>query len=318
MEALESTVDEINVKLVILGQGSVGKTALINSFLGKNFPKTYIPSMGNTVQHKHYILERRKISIRINIWDVSGQKALQLNPISSKVYNDADIAFLVFDLSNPEETLNEINEIYLENLEKYAEDCQTIIVGNKLDLVKDDLRTIIEDYFSENIPLLLISAKTGANVNDAFEVVIYTFLQKWVEEMSDDKYQGIIKEYLDLISKSEDTLCNQFVNLNTVDQVTQKADSHLSKKVLTETDSKAVEIDKFLTMQEAARKLGLMKYDIIDIFNENLDTVKQLILKLKKTPIDSLIKTIDKTNEKLKNLKEEFESNLDSLIRSIR
>jgi len=208
--------------------------------------------------------------------------------------------------------------VYLENLEKYAEDCQTIIVGNKLDLVKDDLREIIENYFSDNIPLLLISAKTGANVNDAFEVVIYTFLQHWEEELSDDKYQGIVKEYLNLISKSEDHLSNQFMNLNTIDQVTQKADTHVSKKALTDSKTEGVEIDKFITMQEAARKLGLMKYDIIDIFNENLDTVKQLILKLKETPIDSLLKTIDKTNEKLKILKEEFESSLDSLIRSIR
>ena len=308
---MESTIDEINIKLLVLGEAGVGKTSLVRSFFGEEIPKTYVPSIGNNIQHKEYILEKKKISIRINIWDVG----LQLNPITSKIYNDADVAILVFDLSNPEETLNEINVIYLENLEKYAEDCQTIIVGNKLDLVKDDLRTIIEDYFSENIPLLLMSAKTGANIHEAFEVVIYTYLQQWEEKMLEAKFQGVVKEFLNLIGRTNEDLQNQFVNLEKIDDITQKTDPHISKKVMADIDKQEADFEKFITMQEEARRLGLIKFEIIDIFNENLDTVKQLILKLKKTPIDSLLETINKTTEKLGMIKKEFESGVDSLIK---
>ena len=60
MEAMESTMDEINIKLLVLGEAGVGKTSLVRSFFGEEIPKTYVPSIGNNIQHKEYILEKKK------------------------------------------------------------------------------------------------------------------------------------------------------------------------------------------------------------------------------------------------------------------
>jgi len=45
-------LEEINIKLVLLGDGGVGKTSLINSMLGKAIPKMYVPTIGSNIARK--------------------------------------------------------------------------------------------------------------------------------------------------------------------------------------------------------------------------------------------------------------------------
>ena len=91
----DSILEEaINIKLVVLGEKNVGKTSLVNTFLGEELPSEYLPTIGNNVNHKDYVLDN--VKIRVNIWDCGGQKAF--NPFNPAVYNNVDAAFLVFDL----------------------------------------------------------------------------------------------------------------------------------------------------------------------------------------------------------------------------
>ena len=99
-----------------------------------------------------------------------------------------------------------------------------------------------------------------------------------------------------------------------VDTFVQKPDSHISKKVIETYDNKEVETEKYVPKQAELKKLELIKKDIIETFNDNLTTIKQLIIKLKTTSIDSLIETIDTTAEKLESFREKFESSLNSTI----
>ena len=47
------TINEINIKLVILGEGGVGKTSLVNSFLKKNISERYIPTIGSIYSERN-------------------------------------------------------------------------------------------------------------------------------------------------------------------------------------------------------------------------------------------------------------------------
>ena len=40
------------VKIVVIGDGSIGKTCLLTVFVDKNFPVDYIPTVFNTMEYK--------------------------------------------------------------------------------------------------------------------------------------------------------------------------------------------------------------------------------------------------------------------------
>lgn len=51
---MANTVNKINIKLVILGKGGVGKTTLANKFLDNPLSENYIPTIGYNIFRKEY------------------------------------------------------------------------------------------------------------------------------------------------------------------------------------------------------------------------------------------------------------------------
>lgn len=223
-------VDEINIKLVILGSGGVGKTSIVKSFLDKEIPKMYIPTIGSSIARKEFML--KNIAIKVNIWDIGGQKSF--NPLNPVFFTNVDAAFLVFDLTQPKETLPELEIDYLTNLSKYTNECIAFVIGNKSDLIstKKELENIANHYKIKNLPLILISAKTQENLYDAFDLIIFSFLKEWEKGLTSKKFHGISKEFLNLINKTEEQLKDLFVNLGDVDSIliSSKAAPQLTKK----------------------------------------------------------------------------------------
>jgi len=292
--------EALNIKLVVLGDGNVGKTSLVSNFLGREITEKYLPTIGYNIFRIDYKLNNQKI--RINIWDVGGQKSF--NIFNPAVYNNVDAAFLVFDLSRPKETLLNIIKEYKEVLERYSKDSLSIIVGNKLDLVSFDdyLKQILKDILSLEEQLLLISAKTGENVNESFELLIYTFLKN----AGIDK---IAKEFINLIGKNEKILKTQLVNLTSIDSILGKKKSMPKVtndlKLLIETERD--EIVNYPLIQEELKKIEALKSDIFKGFYKNLLEIEELINYLKTSKILSVKESVDTLKEQLITIKEDFE-----------
>ena len=212
-------------------------------------------------------------------------------------------------------------------MEKYAIDCQNILVGNKLDLInlEKDLEKIIKKYFMTDVPLVITSARSGINVAETFELLIYSFLQEY--ERNQPEFLGISAKFLSIIGKDENDLMGKLLNIGNVDsmqiQDTKAGDVEASPEV--EEDGIKIEsivtagaeeqiIDKYIPIKHEKEQLDSVKDEIIKEFNNNLTKVEGLILDLKKTPIDSLIDSIDKTKEQIEGIKEDFKSNLQSIL----
>ncbi|MHA2233167.1 MAG: GTP-binding protein, partial [Candidatus Hodarchaeales archaeon] len=58
-------------KVALLGDGAVGKTALRNRFLGKEFTGTYTMTIGADFASKLLTLEEQEL--KFQIWDLAGQ-----------------------------------------------------------------------------------------------------------------------------------------------------------------------------------------------------------------------------------------------------
>jgi len=83
--------DEI-FKVVIIGDGGVGKTSLILKYFDMGFENTYKMTIGadfNAKQWGKYMIQ---------IWDLAGQD--RFASVRKRYYKNATGAFLLFDVSN--------------------------------------------------------------------------------------------------------------------------------------------------------------------------------------------------------------------------
>ena len=312
-------ISEINIKLTVLGLWGVGKTSLVNSFIGKDFPSMYIPTIGSNIARKEYKLN--DFHIRLNIWDIGGQRSF--NPLNPVFFSNLDVAFLIFDLSNPKESLQEIKKTYLKNLSNFSPDCTIYLIGNKSDLIKPEefeiLLNNIRQYQIEDYPIIFVSAKSQDNISEVFSLVVLDFLKKLEEERNELQFKRVYEKFLNLIKKSEVELQKLIINLEEIDSnnlhriITPK----IIKKIIKSSENDIVTLKEIVNLKRISESdidVNLIKENIVNAFGNNMAMISDIINHLKISPINSLIVNIDKTLDELTNFKKDFELKLDSIL----
>ncbi|MFX0065890.1 MAG: Rab family GTPase [Candidatus Hermodarchaeota archaeon] len=165
------SLDELNFKVVLLGEPAVGKTSLIRQFVEKAFSEEYISTLGVDFSTKDVNLP--KISdkpIKLTLWDVAGHTRFATY---QKVFlTGAQGAMLVFDLTRPN-TYGELQR-WAQTLKQYAPKSDLIILANKKDLTPSlDISTKLEQLKTDlnADSYYLTSAKTGEGVEEAFHTL---------------------------------------------------------------------------------------------------------------------------------------------------
>lgn len=169
------------MKVVLLGDGAVGKTALRERFLGKGFASNYLMTIGADFAVKQLEIDGKPI--KFQIWDLAGQE--RFGSVRSLYYSGSHGALMIFDVTRAE-TFNNLLTGWLEEVKKHvkAGPIPIILLGNKIDLrdpndashitteagqkLANELGVI---YYGENsAPIIYLetSAKTGDNVDNAF------------------------------------------------------------------------------------------------------------------------------------------------------
>ncbi|TXT61819.1 MAG: putative Small GTP-binding domain protein [Promethearchaeota archaeon] len=308
-------VDELNIKLSVLGDGGVGKTSIANGFTNNEFPERYMPTIGSSISKKNYKLEEDNYNIKVNIWDIGAQRSF--NPLNPVFFNNIDVSFLVFDLSNAEETFKALKGVYLKNLKEHSEECLSFLVGNKLDLLsdKEELKKIIKDLNIEqlNLPLVAVSAKTGENLNKAFELMIFSYLKELKNKFPDKDIPDLSQKFLKHIDKTQTELKELFLNSESIEsfKIKKEPEIDISKKILQEEKE---ESEDMFILQQRIEDLEIIKDQIINNFGKNMESLRELILNLKNVSIDSLIENINRTNQELQSFEKDFELKLDTLL----
>jgi len=166
---------EFSAKVIITGDGRVGKTSLVRRFVENKFKDEYVNTLGVDIS-KHSVEIGENIRISFIIWDIGGQ---DFSPYRDKFYNGANCAFLVLDRTR-ENTLKGIHKWHNDIKKAINRDISMIIVGNKSDLVdqikveEEDIKELADEL---GFNYILTSAKTGENVKDAFLFLGYEFLE---------------------------------------------------------------------------------------------------------------------------------------------
>ena len=158
--------DEISLKILILGDSSVGKTSLLLKYVDGYFPLIYVATIG--VEYKVKTININGTDINLHIWDTAGQE--RFRSITKNFMKGADGIIYVFDITQKNSFHNLKN--WIKESEQATEGFKKIIVGNKIDLESD--RSVDKEFFknfcnTNGFIGLEISAKTGINVSECFE-----------------------------------------------------------------------------------------------------------------------------------------------------
>ena len=164
---------EILKKVVLLGDGGVGKTSLIARYVVNKFDDKYIATIGTKVSRKDIQVVKPNliVNLRIMIWDILGQK--EYSKIRSASLSGAQGLILVGDLSRME-TIKSLQDFWLKEVQQIVGQIPTVIVGNKLDLAdKGSMSVMMVESMGQKLkhPTMLCSAKTGENVELLFQTL---------------------------------------------------------------------------------------------------------------------------------------------------
>ncbi|KAJ5078995.1 gtpase crac1b [Anaeramoeba ignava] len=122
-------------KVVCVGDGSVGKTCMLMTYLKNEFPVNYIPTI---VENFTTDIEVNSVTYTLSIWDTAGQE--ELDKIRDCTYPGTDVVLLCYSIINITSFKN-ITEKWVPEIRGKLPQVPIIIVGLKTDL-RNDLQTL--------------------------------------------------------------------------------------------------------------------------------------------------------------------------------
>jgi small GTP-binding protein len=186
MAATRSKDDELQFKVLLIGESGVGKTSLILRFADGSFSSTRVTSIGSDFKLKTIQVEGMRIALQI--WDTAGQE--RFRTITSSYYRGTLAYLIVYDVTDLQ-TFKSLPH-WLGEIERYgSNDATKLIVANKCDLSdKTEVSSTEGKSFAEEMGLGFIetSAKTGMNVDDAFTAIVAEVVKR--QQKLNPKYRA--------------------------------------------------------------------------------------------------------------------------------
>ncbi|KAH3901139.1 Rho family GTPase RHO4 SCDLUD_002621 [Saccharomycodes ludwigii] len=173
-----------HVKIVVVGDGAVGKTCLLITYTSGRFPTDadYVPTVfDNYVTNITY---KDKYNIELALWDTAGQEEYnRLRPLS---YSDVDILLVCYSADN-KTSFENVRELWIPEVVHFCPRTPIILVGLKSDRYSDKYSDAFVDplkveqmvknkEFANVFVHLQCSAKSGYNIEEIFNTAISTVL----------------------------------------------------------------------------------------------------------------------------------------------
>ena len=169
--------DAPHVKIVVVGDGAVGKSSLLVSYTTNSFPTSYIPTVFDNVPSSARV---NKEPVTICYCDTAGQRDFdKLRPIA---YPDADLILLCYSVVS-KSSFDNVRLRWMPELKVYCRGVPIILVGTKIDLREEqDGITQKEGHrlakMTKVHSYMECSALTQEGLDDVFEEALLTALKK--------------------------------------------------------------------------------------------------------------------------------------------
>ncbi|XP_026467898.1 ras-related protein Rab-9A-like [Ctenocephalides felis] len=167
------------LKVVILGDGGVGKSCLMNRFVKNHFDEHSFHTIGVEFMNKEIQVDGENYTLQI--WDTAGQE--RFRALRTPFYRGSDVCLLTYavDDSASFKGLQEWREEFLRYADVSPDTFPFIVVGNKCDVPPEARQISLEyvaDWCNDNHITCFIetSAKTSQNVLEAFTLAVRQWL----------------------------------------------------------------------------------------------------------------------------------------------
>ncbi|KAJ9444363.1 Ras-related protein Rab-1 [Diplonema papillatum] len=143
------------LKVIVLGEAGVGKTALVRRVSHGDFEFNYKATIGVDFEFLKYEVFEEPVTLAC--WDTAGQE--RFSAITRKYYLGAQAAVVVYD-DNDSRTFDKIGERWLPELKRAVGDIPLLLVANKCDLASFVDDEAASEYAQQNgMEFYKVSAK---------------------------------------------------------------------------------------------------------------------------------------------------------------
>jgi internalin A len=161
---IKKALDE--AKMLVVGQGSVGKTSLVLRLTRKKFNPNENKTEG--IQISHWNVFHADSKMKINVWDFGGQEIMHAT--HQFFLTKRSLYLLVLNARQTQEE-NRV-EVWLKIIQAFGGDSPVIIVGNQVDQHSFDIdRTGLKKKYPNIVSILETSAATGAGIEELKAVI---------------------------------------------------------------------------------------------------------------------------------------------------
>jgi Ras-related protein Rab-5C len=173
---MSGAVETREMKLVLVGNTSVGKTCIAKMATNGTFADDSVATLGASYVSK--LVRIDNMEVRLQIWDTAGQERYRgMTPMYFRGAHEAVIAYSITD----QESFDGIDSWVASLRENADSEIILFLVGNKCDL--EEQRVISTDMGQNKAKDLdaifyEVSAKTGDRVEDLFTDLAKIFLEK--------------------------------------------------------------------------------------------------------------------------------------------
>ena len=220
-----------NFKLILAGDGAVGKTSIRERYMGKGFQSSYLKTIGADFATKKVEVDENHITYQI--WDLAGQDSYQA--VRKTFYKGATVAIMVFDCQDPKSMTN-LSTWIEEAIEGSNNGILSyFVIANKIDLEESrrvsrdmalafcnrlEIETGIRFYYCET------SALTGQNIKETFDFLAYRLLlaNNVQDALAPEKTDGIVdvKEAMETKQITEIPTSTETVSRDEFDELVER------------------------------------------------------------------------------------------------
>jgi len=153
----------VTFKLVLVGDGGVGKTTFVKRHMTGEFEKKYVATLGVEVHPLAFTTNRGPITF--NVWDTAGQE--KFGGLRDGYYIQGQCAIVMFDVTSRITYKNV--PTWHKDLVRVCENIPIVLCGNKVDIKDRKVKAkAITFHRKKNLQYYDISAKSNYNFEKPF------------------------------------------------------------------------------------------------------------------------------------------------------
>eukprot|EP00475_Leptophrys_vorax_P028672 TRINITY_DN4164_c0_g1_i1.p1 TRINITY_DN4164_c0_g1~~TRINITY_DN4164_c0_g1_i1.p1 ORF type:complete len:222 (-),score=56.18 TRINITY_DN4164_c0_g1_i1:98-763(-) len=136
---------EDGLKVVIVGDGTIGKTCMLSTYVSGEFPEEYVPTVF-TNYSKNVTVDGKQV--KLGLWDTAGQEDYdRLRPLS---YKKANIVMVCYSIDSAD-SVKHVREKWAVEARTYAPTADIVLVGLKIDL-REAAKSSNAQYYDPSKP----------------------------------------------------------------------------------------------------------------------------------------------------------------------